>query len=51
MLREELVLNVDWAEAVALFNADARHPYGAVVLPGMRKVVHAATKAVNGESR
>lgn len=51
MLREELVRNVDWAEAVALFKADARYPCGAVVLPGMRKVAHAATKAVNGEHR
>ena len=44
MLREELMLNVDWAEEVALFNGDSRYTCGAVVLPGMRK-------AVNGEHR
>ncbi|WP_202900046.1 hypothetical protein [Acidovorax sp. JHL-9] len=51
MLREELMLNVDRAEEATLFNADSRYACGAVVVPGMRKIVHAATKAINGEHR
>lgn len=51
MLREELMLNVDWIEAVVLFNVDSRYTCGAVVIPGMRKIVHPAKQAINTEHR
>lgn len=33
MLREEHMLNVDWAEKLALFNVDSRDTFDAVVVP------------------
>jgi len=51
MLREELMLSLDWTDEVALFNGDSRYTGSAVLVPGMRKIVHAATQAINTEHR
>ncbi|GAO24098.1 hypothetical protein [Alicycliphilus denitrificans] len=51
MLREELMLSLDWTEEVVLFNGDSRYIGSAVLVPGMRKIVHAATQAINVENR
>lgn len=51
MLREEHMLNVDGTEELALFNVNSRDACDAVVVPSMRRIVHAATKALYGERR